>query len=250
MSNTTTNIGRTFAFGDIHGCYAQLVRMFEFIKPTLDDTFVFLGDYIDRGDKSKDVLNFIIDLKEKHNVIVLLGNHEAMMREAFNKEHDHETRIKCANMWYKNGGFATLCSYTFNINDLFDENFNNMTMPDDIQRHLELINEMPLYHMTDKHIFTHASPLLNIPIEDQDEIYLTWRKSKKADKHFDFEHLSGKTIVCGHTAQKSGVPLELSRKNIIIDSGCVWTGWLTAMNIDNGGFIQANKTKIRLLTRK
>lgn len=80
------NIGRTFAFGDIHGCHAQLLALLEAIKPTANDTLIFLGDMIDRGKDSKGVLDTIMAYQKICHVILIQGNHEEMMLGAVHEK--------------------------------------------------------------------------------------------------------------------------------------------------------------------
>ena len=58
-----------YAIGDIHGCYKQLVRLIELVPKSKKDTFVFLGDYVDKGKKSKDVIDYLIDLSKKYTCV-------------------------------------------------------------------------------------------------------------------------------------------------------------------------------------
>src|SRR5674476_416869 len=75
---------RLFAVGDIHGCYASFEKLIETkIKPRKTDKIILLGDLIDRGPQSKEVVDLIIDLQRKgFDIIPLLGNHEDMMLNA------------------------------------------------------------------------------------------------------------------------------------------------------------------------
>lgn len=239
---------RVFAIGDIHGCYKELVRLIGKIKPTKTDTLIFLGDYIDRGYDSRAVLNYIIELKNQCKVVALLGNHEAMMRDSFT-EQDKETRFKKVVQWCSNGGDKTLASYMMSSEDLlFADGLSDIYMPESLMLHLEFISSLPTYYETNTHIFVHASPRLDIPLEFQPENYLIWRRAGHLDEDMEYTHISGKTIVCGHTAQASGRPVMLSDKKIIIDSGCYATGWLTAMDVDSGHYIQANSVRVRRLS--
>lgn len=106
---------------------------------------------------------------------------------------------------------------------------------------------MPTYYITDTHIFVHATPRPNIEINDQDEMDLLWRREGRTEQQIGYDHISGKTVISGHTAQANGKPKLLSDKNIIIDSGCFHTGWLTALDIDTGIFTQASKSSVRCL---
>ena len=71
-----------YAIGDIHGCSVALKTLLKTIPLTDSDTLVFLGDYVDRGFDSKGVIDQIMAISEKHNVVTLRGNHEVMMLEA------------------------------------------------------------------------------------------------------------------------------------------------------------------------
>lgn len=67
-------------FGDIHGCYEPIKTYFE-QNPFNDNyAYIFLGDYIDRGIQNKEVLEFLLSIKDKSNVLLLEGNHEKWLR--------------------------------------------------------------------------------------------------------------------------------------------------------------------------
>ena len=227
---------RLFAIGDIHGCYDELVQLISVINPKTSDTLIFVGDYIDRGANSSAVLDFIIELGGRCNVIALKGNHESMMQSAF-LERDKDIRAKWVFNWLRNGAHETLQSYGLGL-DCFED---KERLPAKVKEHLNFINSMPTYHITATHIFVHATPRPNIEISEQDEMDLLWRREGRTEQQLGYDHISGKTVISGHTAQANGKPKQLSDKNIIIDSGCFHTGWLTAMNVDNGAFIQADK---------
>lgn len=247
----TKQAARVIAFGDIHGCSEALKTLLNAVNPTQYDTLIFLGDYIDRGSNSKAVLDIIIDLKSKCNVIALLGNHEAMMCDAFLQE-DGKKRQQMIWAWYNNGGVSTLTSYNYNFDNLLnvelDSKPSDLSLPADLEAHLAFISTLPTYHITDTHIFVHATPYPDQDIEEQLKSSLIWRRASDTDAEYNYTHKSGKTIVSGHTAQQDGIPLALSDKNIIIDTGSVWSGWVTAMDITNNYFIQANVFDSRTLS--
>ena len=66
---------RTIAIGDIHGHIKALVGLIDLNNPQSEDQLVFLGDYINRGPDSKGFLQFIIDLKQRVNIVCIMGNH-------------------------------------------------------------------------------------------------------------------------------------------------------------------------------
>ena len=76
-------MGKIFAIGDIHGCYDQLLALMKKIPIDFKrDTLVFMGDYIDRGAKSVEVIDFLVKLKKRvPGIIFLKGNHEDMLEK-------------------------------------------------------------------------------------------------------------------------------------------------------------------------
>ncbi len=99
-------MNRLFAIGDIHGCfkpfYELVVNVIDLKK---EDRLILLGDYIDRGFQSKEVIDFIIDLKASgFDVTPLMGNHEAMLLEAY---ADNGLLYH----WYMNSGETTLAKH-------------------------------------------------------------------------------------------------------------------------------------------
>ena len=75
--------GRLIAIGDVHGCghrYSTLA--IDSIRPTADDTLVFIGDMVDQGPETREVLERIIELKSRCEVVLIEGNHEELMFKA------------------------------------------------------------------------------------------------------------------------------------------------------------------------
>jgi serine/threonine protein phosphatase 1 len=70
---------QVIAIGDIHGCARALRTVIEAIQPQGNDTLIPLGDCIDRGPDSRQVIDELLRLRERCNLIPLLGNHEEMM---------------------------------------------------------------------------------------------------------------------------------------------------------------------------
>ena len=78
-------MSKIIAIGDIHGELYKLLNLFARLSIGTNDTLVFLGDYIDRGKKSKDVINFLIKLSKDYNCIFLKGNHETFFIESYSQ---------------------------------------------------------------------------------------------------------------------------------------------------------------------
>ncbi|MEZ6080055.1 MAG: metallophosphoesterase family protein [Pirellulaceae bacterium] len=98
--------GRLIAIGDIHGCTQALDTILATIGLESDDTFVTLGDYVDRGPDSKGVIDRLIALRSQCNLVPLFGNHEEMMLDVV---RDGQPPYR----WLQYGGVETLDSYRF-----------------------------------------------------------------------------------------------------------------------------------------
>jgi len=101
---TESETGRLIAIGDIHGHAAALDALLEAIAPEQEDTIVTLGDYVNRGPNSRKVLDLLIELSERCQLIPILGNHEEMMLDS---RDDPRAELR----WKSLGGDATLTSY-------------------------------------------------------------------------------------------------------------------------------------------
>jgi serine/threonine protein phosphatase 1 len=210
--------GRTIAIGDIHGCSAALAALLDAVAPGPDDMVVALGDYIDRGPNSRDVIEILLDLADRCRLVPLLGNHEEMLFAALEGRSDRD-------YWLRFGGDATLRSY--GVDD-------PKAIP---SRHLAFLKGCRPFHETDTHIFVHANCSPNLSLANQSSTTRLWEHLNvmKAAPHF-----SGKTVVVGHTPQKDGRILDLGFLTCI-DTDCCNGGWLTALEVDTGHYWQANQ---------
>ncbi|MGC8736981.1 MAG: metallophosphoesterase family protein, partial [Dissulfurimicrobium sp.] len=215
--------GKIFAIGDIHGCIANLQRLFERLPYVKNrDTLVFLGDYIDRGPSSKEVIEFILDLRDSgHNLVPLMGNHEYYLLKFANTNDD----IFLAAL-REIGAEATLESY--GAKDM-GKVAGLAFMPQD---HKEFLNGlMPLWEKAG-FIFVHGGLMPNIPLKDQTppEIYEIREMFLSSDFNF------GKFVVFGHTPFE--MPLVTPTK-IGIDTGAVYGNMLTAVELPDIKFYHA-----------
>src|SRR6476659_4909828 len=97
---------RLIAIGDVHGCVHALDLLLDMISPRISDQLVFLGDLIDQGRDTRDVLDRLLELQAQCQVILIRGNHEEMMFAARESEAALRYLENC-------GGIATLNSYFF-----------------------------------------------------------------------------------------------------------------------------------------
>lgn len=215
-------MARHLAIGDIHGCISALATLVDFVGLRPDDTIVTLGDYVDRGPDSSAVLDFIIKLGKTHNLVPLRGNHEIMMLDS----RDQKSWL---HAWLRYGGDATLLSYSRSEDDAG----SFADVPDS---HIDFLeNRLVAFYECETHFFVHANADPDVAIQDQKDPALYWQKYRNPKKH-----CSGKTMVCGHTPQASGVPVG-NGNSICIDTQAWDGGWLSCLGIDSGTIWQANE---------
>jgi len=213
-------MSRILAIGDVHGCYRSLMSVLEAAQPGSDDALVFLGDYVDRGTESRQVIQWLINERGRYRMTCLRGNHEVMMIESREDRWMFER-------WREFGGFETMLSYgVHNCDDW------HARMPEE---HWTFLLGTPIYHETDSHIFVHGSPEPLVDIAKQSERVLVWKRCDTMEPH-----KSGKIIICGHTPQRSGLPWNLGY-GVCIDTAAVYGGWLTCLEAGTGHFWQANQ---------
>jgi Calcineurin-like phosphoesterase len=196
---------RLFAIGDIHGCYEPLRELVEHkigIKKT--DKLILLGDYIDRGNQSREVVDYIIELKIKgFDIIALIGNHESMLLDAL----DNDLFLP---EWIQNGGNATLLS--FGINSLKQLDL----------LYIDFFKELQFYYLIDNFLFVHAgfNDRINNPFEDK--YHMIWSRREK----YTNPVFKDKIIIHGHTpVPELNCRQDIQNHNrvINIDTGCVYS---------------------------
>lgn len=212
---------RVLAIGDIHGCSRALDHLLAAIGPRTSDVIITLGDYVDRGPDSSGVISRLIELRKKFKVVSLRGNHEQLM---LNSRLGNDRLVE----WLYTGGNATLASYARN---------EGGAMPSDVPReHWDFLEKSCVdWHETDTHLFVHAGVDPGLPMTSQPEFVLQWERC-----HNPQPHVSGKTVVCGHTAQKNGIPRDFGHA-ICIDTGCYRKAWLTCYEVTTNYLWQATQ---------
>lgn len=211
--------GRLIAIGDVHGCVHALDALLDAIQPTPDDQLVFLGDLIDQGRDSREVLERLIDLKFQTKLVVIQGNHEEMLFAARRSE-------KALRYWENCGGVATLNSYRFggNLSDIPEE-------------HWAFLAEGIPYFETEAFVFTHANYVPDLPMKEQPGHDLRWALVEPEEMK---PHGSGKPVIVGHSEQPTSEVLDLGFA-ICIDTACWRHGWLTAIDLPSKRLWQASR---------
>jgi serine/threonine protein phosphatase 1 len=202
-------MSRTIAIGDIHGCATALAALLQAVAPTGSDTIVLLGDYVDRGLNSAEVLEMLVELVSRCHVVPLIGNHEIMMVNALQNKREVE-------VWCCNGGLPTIHSYGGRLQNI-------------PAHHITFLNHCVRYYETESHFFVHASYIPNLPLERQPGEALFWTHILDQPPG---PHLSGKKAIIGHTPQEDFEIRDFGH-GAIIDTFCVGGGWLTALDIES-----------------
>jgi serine/threonine protein phosphatase 1 len=215
---------RTLAIGDIHGCLRAFDSLLEQVEPQHDDLVVTLGDYVDRGPESKGVLDRLVALQGRTRLVSLKGNHDLMMLAA-------REDLEQFNEWLGCGGKQTLEAYRASENwETFAQ-----TIP---ARHWHFLQDdcVPC-HETDTHFFVHANVHSELALNEQPDYMLYWETLEAAEWR---PHESGKTMICGHSVQRTGRPLVLDHA-VCIDTWVYGEGWLTCLDIEMEVYWQANQ---------
>ncbi|MBF2015665.1 MAG: serine/threonine protein phosphatase [Rivularia sp. T60_A2020_040] len=222
---------RRIVIGDVHGHYQGLMQLLDSIAPTAEDQVYFLGDLIDRGPQSSQVVDFVKD----NSYPCLLGNHEHMLVKILTDKNASSTSVQG---WLYGGGQATLASY---------ENGKIS------QEHLEWFQNLPLYLDLGDIFLVHAGIDPSKTIEEQSAEEFCWIR----DKFHSIQkpYFLDKVIIVGHTITFTfpGIlPGKIARGAgwLDLDTGAYHprSGWLSAFDVTNRLIHQVNIFKKSLRT--
>ena len=214
---------RLFAIGDIHGCGTALEVLLSVLNLRSYDRVIALGDYLNKGPETKFVFDQLLQLVGKGLLIPLLGNHELNMlaaRQIGQPQTDDRVLVdqNTLNSYGPEGELGRL---------------------DDIpEQHWRLVEAACLNWLTiDNYIFVHAMLAADQPLVKQPRSALFWDKFKDPRPH-----CSGKTMVCGHTPQRDGTPINLGHA-ICLDTAACEGHWLTGLEVYSGEVWQTNQQR-------
>jgi len=221
---------RVYAVGDIHGRADLLRRLHAAITedaksaPTLRRVVVYLGDYVDRGQESKTVIDVLCneplaDFESVH----LLGNHEDAMLQFL-------VDPGIGPSWFSNGGDATLYSYGIGHPPASDREERMRLMSEALRSklpraHHEFLSKLPLSHAEGDYYFVHAGIRPGRPFEEQEKDDLLWIR----DEFLRSTVHHGKCVVHGHTITPE---VDVRPNRVGIDTGAFYTGVLTALVLE------------------
>lgn len=214
---------RRIVIGDVHGQYNGLMTLLEAIAPNTEDRVYFLGDLIDRGPHSAQVVKFV----QENSYDCILGNHEQMLLESF---ADGEIQHAILQGWLYSGGQATLSSYP-----------NGRISLDD----LDWMETLPIYLDLGDIWLVHAGIHPEIPLDEQTADQLCWVRGEFHS--ISQPYFANKLIITGHTITFTlpGVEPGLIAAGagwLDIDTGAYHrrSGWLTGLDITNAMVYQVN----------
>jgi serine/threonine protein phosphatase 1 len=208
---------RLFAIGDIHGHFQELQGLLNQLEQSGmhpgRDKVVFLGDYVDGGPHTCQVLDLLMDLARANlHWVFLLGNHEQMWLDAYDDKGEPTEEF---DTWFYQGGSRTRDSYR-----------TEADMDARWREHRAWVASLPLYHESDRFIFVHAGLRPPLPPEANAKFDLLWIREEFIFSSHDW----GKIVVFGHTPVRE--PLVAFNK-IGIDTMPRDSGKLTAVELSD-----------------
>lgn len=220
---------RIYAIGDIHGRADLLCERLQKITydlnahPTRYPLLIFLGDYIDRGSQSRNVIDLILTAQRIIPTICLSGNHEIFALKFLRDPHSGPA-------WFELGGRETLASYGLNVPsrltraaiEQLSAEFA-VALPD---AHRSFLTALGLTVTFGSYLFVHAGIDPEIPVPEQSHLTLTTIRKPFLSEGLGF----GRIIVHGHTPVREP---DIRDNRINIDTGAYITGRLTCLVLEN-----------------
>ncbi|MFO7461132.1 MAG: metallophosphoesterase family protein [Desulfatiglandales bacterium] len=201
---------RILIIGDIHGCLGMLQRLLDKTQWRPEsDRLIFLGDYVNRGEDSRGVIEYVLEIsRSAKRVECLMGNHERILLD-FVEGRD-------ASTFFLNGGTSTLNSYR-----AFQGGYDNALIPDE---HIAFLRSLKLWIELDEYYVVHAGLRPGVELENQNQEDLLWIRDSFIFSNYPFR----KKIIFGHTPFTR--PLVMENK-IGLDTGAVYGNKLTCLEL-------------------
>jgi len=229
---------RIYAIGDIHGCIEEPSILLEHLEKkeslTDDDLVVFLGDYIDRGHNSAQVIDLMIEFKKSHsNTRFLKGNHEDMLLDFLGFGG------KLGQAFLYNGGLETIQSYGLSVFSPAEEMVKAIPVA-----HLDFYKSLESVLVADSFICVHAglNPLRDLDSQNDNDVY--WIREDFISNIHKFE----KTVVFGHTPHREilvNMPYKLG-----LDTGLVFGNKISCLELKSGKVMEVSKGEGKVKIKK
>lgn len=220
---------RVYAIGDIHGRFDLLEALSIEIRRDLAGrrpertVEIFLGDYIDRGPRSREVVEWLIDAPPLADErVCLMGNHEEMLLDAI-------AEPTFMGPWLHNGALSTIASYGVAAprfgTAASEARLRTAFLQAFPARHRGFIEALPRKTKLGSYVFVHAGLRPGCALEDQDPHDLVWIRDQFLHCDTDF----GFVVVHGHTPMERP---EVRRNRINVDTGAFFSGRLTCLVLE------------------
>lgn len=218
---------RAYVIGDIHGradLLEDIARRIEIDSrgAPAEVVTIFLGDYIDRGPRSAEVVDRLQRGAFPTAIVTLKGNHEQTMIDAF---ADPNT----LGAWRQFGGLETLVSYGVDVSQVMRglqfEDASRRLAEKTPTEHRQFLESLPLKYELDGYFFCHAGVRPGVPLSAQSAAELLWIR----EEFLQSSAFHGKIVVHGHTPVSAP---EVRPNRINIDTGAYATGVLTALVLE------------------
>jgi serine/threonine protein phosphatase 1 len=238
---------RAYVIGDVHGCDELLARLLSRIREEIADeqppkvSIIFLGDTVDRGPASADVVERLRKLSlPGASVHFIMGNHEEVMLKVL------EGDAALLRSWLRFGGAETLRSYGVEPREVRSMRGEELAsrlkqaIPEDHRQFLASFADSISFG---DYVFVHAGIRPGIDLSEQAQSDLRWIREPFLQDTSD----RGFIVVHGHTISNT---VEVSPNRIGIDTGAFCTGTLTALAIEgrNRWLIQTSEDSTRRLS--
>jgi serine/threonine protein phosphatase 1 len=228
-------MNRTLVIGDIHGGLRALHQIIERANVTLNDTLIFLGDYVDGWSQSPQVLDYLIDLGKKQKCIFIRGNHDELLLDWLENSTDNRE-------WYKHGGESTVIAYS--------------TISEATKlKHIAFLKSLENYYLDDKNrLFIHAgfTNMNGIAYEYFPKLFYwdrtLWETALSLNESIEKTSLFYPRrltlydeIYIGHTpVTRIGETIPIKKACVWnVDTGAAFKGPLTIMDVDTKEFWQS-----------
>ncbi|MBG6209254.1 serine/threonine protein phosphatase 1 [Labrenzia sp. EL_126] len=227
-----------YAIGDVHGRDDLLCELHEHIcvhhqlmHSDQDAELIHIGDYIDGGAQSREVIDRLMSGLGKFQTTCLLGNHEAMLLECLATDNRQAWYT-----WLSNGGEETLASFGMSLRfGGYDPSELRASLGEE---RVAWLKSLPLSRTIGPYFFVHAGVAPGVPIDEQQPKDMLWIRSRFLDS--DEDH--GCIVVHGHTPGDEPV---VKANRICIDTGATSNGLLTAAVLEG----DATPTFLRAIGR-
>jgi serine/threonine protein phosphatase 1 len=222
-----------YAVGDIHGrvdLLAEIQRLIaedaSHLTPGTDKLVVYVGDFVDRGMESRQVIDRLLEQPlPEFSAVHLLGNHDAWLLSFL-------IDAQIGPTWLRYGGDATLHSYGVSVGLQRDDVGLYEKLQAELRervprRHVDFLQSLELSYETGDFLFAHAGVRPSTPLDQQTAEDLLWIR----EPFLSWRHDLDRVVVHGHTV----VAAPIVRNNRIgIDTGACWTGCLTCLVLEEG----------------